>query len=82
MLVLRTDNTALFDRLAARGYAEHKVRENVTAEIMQVVLDEARDSYRADIVLERRSDSLDDADANLDLIADFVRQWQQQGEQQ
>ena len=28
-----------------RGYAESKIKENVTAEIMQVIHDEAFDSY-------------------------------------
>lgn len=46
VLVLQTDNTILYDRLEKRGYDQEKVQENVTCEIMQVVLEEARDSYR------------------------------------
>lgn len=32
--VLRCDNTLLFDRLAARGYSQAKIQENVECEIM------------------------------------------------
>ena len=60
VLVLRADNTVLYDRLvciclpchvvhlllmhqAKRGYAQTKLQENVQCEIMQVVLEEARE---------------------------------------
>ena len=38
VVCLRTDNTVLYDRLQARGYAQNKITENVTCEIMQVIL--------------------------------------------
>lgn len=75
VVVLRTDNTALYDRLAARGYAAHKITENVDAEILQVLLDQARDSYRPEVVVELPSNSVDDVDANVAKILDFVRSW-------
>eukprot|EP00955_Chlamydomonas_euryale_P055008 356004-Chlamydomonas_euryale.AAC.1 len=31
---------------ACRGYADNKIRENVECEIMQVVMEEARESYK------------------------------------
>jgi broad-specificity NMP kinase len=34
-----------------RDYAESKVQENVEAEIMQVIGEEARESYQEDIIL-------------------------------
>ena len=37
-----------------RGYAQPKIQENVEAEIMQVLLEEARDSYEENIILVRR----------------------------
>ena len=46
MAVLQTDNTVLFERLEARGYLPAKVSENVQCEIMNVVVEEARASYR------------------------------------
>lgn len=36
VLVLRTDNTILYNRLEQRRYAQNKISENIEAEIMQV----------------------------------------------
>ena len=66
--VLRTDNTKLWNRLESRGYSFAKVQENVTAEIMQVLLEEARDSYAETVVAELPSDSPEDMQANVDAI--------------
>ncbi len=69
VVVLRTDNSVLYNRLQKRyttyhflilcylngafllyrGYSEKKIKENVECEIMQVVLDEAKDSYKEGI---------------------------------
>ena len=47
------------------------------AEIMQVLLDEARESYDEEIVVELRSDELDDVDANVERIRAWVEKWKQ-----
>ena len=52
VLVLRADTNVLYDRLKKRGYSDKKVNENMECEIMQVVLDEARESYAEEIVKE------------------------------
>lgn len=44
---------------------------------MQVVLDEAQDSYKEEIVIELRSDSLDDMEANTEKITSWINQWKQ-----
>ncbi len=46
MVVLTTDNAVLYGRLEARGYHQAKITENVQCEIMNVVVEEARASYR------------------------------------
>ena len=46
VLVLRCNNTLLFDRLQSRQYSGRKLEENVQAEIFQTILDEAKESYR------------------------------------
>ena len=74
VLVLRTDNTVLYDRLEKRGYSAKKVQENVTCEIMQVVEDEARESYQEEIVKILKSDSVEDMDANIDNLCDWIAQ--------
>ena len=48
VVVLMTDNTVLYERLEKRGYEEKKISENVQCEIMQVIAEEARESYRCD----------------------------------
>lgn len=42
---LVSPNELLFLFGKRRGYAEGKIKENITAEIMQVIHDEAFDSY-------------------------------------
>lgn len=75
ILVLRTKTEVLFDRLGARGYSEKKRSENMEAEIMQVVLDEARDSYAEEIVHEVPSNTVDDMENNVERVDDWCKQW-------
>ncbi|KAF2630233.1 P-loop containing nucleoside triphosphate hydrolase protein [Macroventuria anomochaeta] len=75
VVVLRCDSTVLYDRLTARGYKDKKLDENMDSEIMQVLLDEARESYKEEIVVELRSDSVDDVDGNLERIEQWVENW-------
>lgn len=49
VIVLRCNNTLLYDRLAARGYNDRKIRENVECEIFGSLLEEARDSYKVSL---------------------------------
>lgn len=58
--VLRTDTAALYDRLEARGYDSVKLNHNVEAEIMQVVRDEAVQSYPNVPLLECGNDKWED----------------------
>lgn len=46
VVVLRCDNTILYDRLAARGYDGKKIRENIECEIFGSLLEEALESYK------------------------------------
>jgi len=75
VLVLRTRTELLFDRLVARGYNEKKRDENVQAEIMQVILDEARDGYAQEIVHEVESNSLEDMEQNIQRVKTWCTQW-------
>merc|ERR1711934_137844 len=76
VVVLRADNTVLYDRLGERGYSEDKVQENVQCEIMEVVLEEARSSYKPDIIVELVSDNADQLDANAEQVAQWIKEWQ------
>ena len=75
VIVLRTDNTILYDRLAKRDYSQHKITENVECEIMQVILEEARASYAPEIVVELQNDNQDQLEENLDRIVTWVENW-------
>lgn len=73
--MLRCDSTVLYDRLTARGYKGKKLEENMDSEIMQVLLDEAREGYKEEIVVELRSDSADDVEGNLERVEAWVENW-------
>ena len=75
IFVLRTDNTVLYDRLQKRNYSQHKIQENIQAEIFQTILDEAMDSYKPEIVFELISNTPEDMDSNLDKIKSWIKQW-------
>ena len=40
-----------------------------------MILEEARESYAAEIVHELRSDTLEDMESNLARVAEWLRQW-------
>ncbi|GLD96773.1 hypothetical protein PINS_up021590 [Pythium insidiosum] len=82
VVVLSVDNTTLFDRLVKRGYSEKKVQENVECEIMQVVLQEAMDSYAPEIVQQLESRTVEDMDSNIDRILQWMQHWVQNNAQE
>jgi len=78
VICLRTSTDVLFDRLTARGYNEKKRSENMEAEIMQVILDVARESYAHEIVHEVPSNTIEDMENNLDRISQWSKQWKKE----
>lgn len=52
VVIITTDTAALYDRLEGRGYETNKLNNNIQAEIMRVVRDEAVESYPKAPVLE------------------------------
>ena len=77
VLVLRCNNTVLYDRLMDRGYEGRKLEENCQAEIFQTVLDEAKESYREEIVVELQSEKEEQVDSNVSRVVMWVDQWKQ-----
>ena len=75
VFVLRTDNTRLYDRLKGRDYGEKKLEENLQCEIFQTVLDEARESYREEIVHELQSNVPEDTVQAVERIEAWIKQW-------
>ncbi|KAL7304863.1 hypothetical protein TKK_0002669 [Trichogramma kaykai] len=75
VFVLRTDNKILYERLVARGYTGKKLEDNVSCEILQTILQEAQESYDHEIVHELDSNTLDQADTNVERILLWVNNW-------
>jgi adenylate kinase len=72
VVVLRTNNDILFDRLTERGYNEIKLQENLSAEIMEVVKSSAEDSYAPEVVVELTSNTPEELEANVQRIIQWV----------
>ena len=68
VVLLRCNNTELYDRLAERKYSEKKIKENIECEIMEVTSEEVRDSYKQDIIIELKSEKIEDMENNLDKV--------------
>ncbi|KAJ2964205.1 hypothetical protein NQZ79_g756 [Umbelopsis isabellina] len=71
VLVLRADTNVLYPRMEKRNYNQRKITENIECEIMQVVLEEARECYAEEIVIELPSNDIDEMESNVER----VRQW-------
>lgn len=72
VVVLRCSNDVLYPRLQAKGFNDKKVSENITAEIMQVVSEEAKESYRPEIVWELQNETVDQMEENVTKILDWI----------
>ncbi|KAI8109999.1 hypothetical protein M9434_001275 [Picochlorum sp. BPE23] len=76
VLVLQTDNSVLWERLEKRGYSTKKLQDNVQCEIMHVIVEEARESYKKDIVHTAASNTVEEMEANVDKLVDWVKSYQ------
>ncbi|KAF4529305.1 hypothetical protein B566_EDAN011399 [Ephemera danica] len=76
VFVLRTDNTKLYDRLEQRGYIGKKLQDNIQCEIFQTILEEARSTFRSDMVFELQSNTTEEMDANVEQITSWISKWQ------
>jgi len=61
--------------MMCRGYPLKKIQENNEAEIMEVILEEARSSYPAEIVVELKSEDMEDLEANVSRMVDWIAVW-------
>ena len=75
VLVLQTDNTVLWNRLEKRGYPEKKIQENVQCEIMNIIAEEARDSYVEEIVHCVPSNTAEEMEQNVDRLTAWLAAW-------
>lgn len=75
VVVLRADNSILYPRLVSRSYKDNKIQENMECEIMQVVLDEARESYKQEIVVELTNNTVEEMESNASRIQQWLASW-------
>jgi len=73
VIVLQTDNGVLYERLEKRGYPQAKITENVECEIMMVLLEEASESYRKEVVVALPSNTVEDMESNVSRIVQWVQ---------
>lgn len=59
------------------GYPLAKIQENNEAEIMQVVVEEARSSYAAEIIVELQSEGLEDIESNVARMVEWINAWKE-----
>ena len=58
-----------------RGYSGKKLKENIECEIFQTILEEARESYKKEIVHELQSNTPEELENNLEQIQMWIDQW-------
>lgn len=51
------------------------MQENLDSEIMEVLLQEAREAYDEEIVIELQSNTAEEMESNVDRIEAWVKQW-------
>ena len=73
IVLLRCNNTELFDRLQERGYNQEKINENIECEIFGELAQEVAESYKPDITLELKSEKVDDMQENIDKIVEKIK---------
>lgn len=59
----------------ARNYPDSKLQENLDSEIMEVLLQEAREAFDEEIVIELTSNTSDEMESNVDRVEAWVKQW-------
>lgn len=75
VILLRTDNTILYDRLKNRQYSEEKITENLECEILEVTHDEVYESYKPEIILELKNEMPEDVEKNIQIIMNWLIEW-------
>lgn len=76
VLVVRCDNSKLFDRLTKRGYGKKKIEENISAEIFGVCAEEAKESYPGNgRVVEVKGESEEDMNSVLERMREWLGSW-------
>lgn len=63
-----------------RKYPDVKLQENIDSEIMEVLLQEAKESYDEEIVVELQSVDADEMESNVERVEQWLEQWKKNNE--
>lgn len=74
IVLLRCNNTILYDRLKARGYSEKKITENVECEIMNVTSDDVREFFANEKIIELQSEEVSDMEKNIEIVTKKINE--------
>ncbi len=58
-----------------RNYSQKKIQENIECEIMQVVLDEAKEGYVKEIVVELQNNTIEEMEQNIQRTQAWLSAW-------
>lgn len=58
-----------------RKYPEAKLQENLDSEIMEVLLQEAREAFDEEIVVELTSNTSDEMETNISRVEAWLEHW-------
>jgi adenylate kinase len=72
VVVLQCESDILWRRLADRGYAESKVRENTEAEIFQTILNEVAEDFTEQMVIVIQSNTPEDLENGVAKIEEML----------
>ncbi|CAN8301119.1 unnamed protein product [Cochlearia groenlandica] len=75
VVVLQTETTVLYERLTKRGYTGTKLSNNIECEIFEVLLQEASDSYKEEIVTALPSNTVEDMSNNVSSLTEWIETW-------
>lgn len=65
----------IFIFFTARGYSGAKLENNLQCEIFDILLEEAKESYKKEIVVAMKSNTVDDMNSNVATITEWARSW-------
>jgi adenylate kinase len=72
VIVLQCESDILWRRLAERGYAEPKIRENTEAEIFQTILNEVSEDFPDEMIIVIQSNVPEDLEEGVARIEDIL----------
>lgn len=73
IVILRCNNTELYDRLKGRGYNEKKITENIECEIMEMISDEVKENFDTSRILEVSNEKIEDMSININKIIEIYK---------